>query len=132
MNKIEVTAAIIRKGNRILAAQRCNDDELSGKWEFPGGKIEADESPQECIIRELNEEFGIKSRINGYLGKNLHDYGNKLILLKAFFVEHLSGEFQVRVHQNIRWIKITELMNIDWAPADIALVQLLLKHLQLK
>ncbi|MGQ1911314.1 (deoxy)nucleoside triphosphate pyrophosphohydrolase [Marinifilum sp. RC60d5] len=132
MNKVEVTAAIIRKGNKILAAQRSHADELSGKWEFPGGKIEANESPEECIVRELNEEFGINTKVSGYLGESVYDYENKLIFLKAFYVEHISGEYQIRVHENIRWIKISELKNIDWAPADIALVKLLLQNLKFK
>ena len=56
---VKVTAAILEKDGRIIIAQRKSSDHLSGKWEFPGGKIEAGESPEECLARELNEEFGI-------------------------------------------------------------------------
>lgn len=128
MKPLQVTAAIIRKGDTILAAQRDHKDELGMKWELPGGKIEPGETAEECIIRELHEEFGIYSKVMGYLGENTHDYGNKVVCLKAFFVEHLSGEFQTKVHQKIRWVKIYDLGTIDWVPADINLIKMFLKH----
>lgn len=132
MKIIEVTAAIIQKQDEVLAAQRSHDDELGYKWEFPGGKIEKNETAEKCIVRELEEEFGIKTKVVGYLGESKYDYGNKIILLKAFFVEHIQGAYQLRVHQNIRWIKITELKTLDWAPADIELVNQLIKYHKLK
>lgn len=128
MKIIPVTAAIIRKGDSILVAQRNHHDELGLKWELPGGKIEDDETAEECMVRELYEEFGIQSRVSGYLGENTHDYGHKKVCLKAFFVEHLSGEFQLKVHQNIKWVAFSCLKELDWAPADIKLVHLLLDH----
>jgi len=129
MSYIEVTAAIIQKDDRILAAQRSHDDELSHKWEFPGGKIEPDESAEECIVRELKEELNIETKVTGYLGESEYDYGKKKILLKAFFVEHISGKLQAHVHQNIRWVNSAELKTLDWAAADIKLVDLLIKKL---
>ena len=128
---IIVTAGIIFKNDHILVAQRKHDDDLGYKWEFPGGKLEKGESLKECLARELNEEFGITARVNNYLGESIYNYGNKLIHLKAYFVEHLSGEFQVRVHQNIQWVKLEKLHELDWAPADIVLVNKLLKHFKL-
>ena len=80
----------------------------------------------------MEEEFGIKTKVVGYLGESKYDYDNKIILLKAFFVEHIQGVYQLRVHQNIRWIKITELKTLDWAPADIELVNQLIKYHKLK
>jgi len=129
MKKIEVTAAIIQKENRILAAQRSHNDEHSLKWEFPGGKIEVGESAEECIVRELKEELNIDTKVIAYLGESEYDYGNKVILLKAFFVEHISGEFHTHVHQNICWVNISDLKTLDWASADIELVNLLLQSL---
>ena len=132
MKIIEVTAAIIQNKGKILAAQRSHDDELSCKWEFPGGKIEKNESAEECVVRELEEEFGIETRVLEYLGESKYDYGNKIILLKAFFIEHIHGEYQLRVHQNIKWINIADLRTLDWAPADIDLVNQLISHYDLK
>lgn len=129
---IEVSAAIIQKGGKFLVAQRAYDDELSCKWEFPGGKVENNESAEECIVRELEEELGVKTKVIGYLGESKYKSENKIILLKAFFIEHIHGEYQVRVHQHIRWVKIEALKSLNWAPADIKLVDLLLKHYDLK
>lgn len=129
MTAIKVTAAIIIKGNRIFIAQRNQEDELAGKWEFPGGKIEAYESPQKCLKRELFEEFGIDTEVKEYLGESIFDYGNKLIHLSGYFVNHLSGDINLQVHQNYKWIKVQELDKIDWAPADVKLVELLKKKL---
>ncbi|PXY02468.1 8-oxo-dGTP diphosphatase MutT [Marinifilum breve] len=130
MKPIQVSAAIIRKGDFILVAQRNHHDDLGLKWEFPGGKIEANETDEECMVRELHEEFGIQSKVTGFLGESTHNYGSKIVCLKAFFVEHVSGEFQKRVHQNIKWVHVNELKDMDWAPADIKLVDLLLEYLQ--
>lgn len=123
MKAIKVTAALILKNGKIFIAQRAEEDELSGKWEFPGGKIESNESPQECLKRELFEEFGIETEILNYLGESIYDYGKKLIHLFGYFVEHVSGKFTLRVHQNYKWINISELDDVDWAPADIELVK---------
>jgi 8-oxo-dGTP diphosphatase len=130
MKPIPVCAAIIEKDDTILVAQRNHHDDLGLKWELPGGKIEAYETAEECMVRELNEEFGIQSEVIGLLGENTHDYGNKIVCLKAFFVKHTTGEFQIRVHQNIKWIKISELIKLDWAPADINLIKMLIEHYQ--
>lgn len=131
MHKLRVTAAIIIKNECIFIAQRNHDDELSGKWEFPGGKIESTESPQECLRRELLEEFGIESRIGDFLGESIFDHGNKIVHLLGYFAYHISGEFKPVIHQNIKWITADKLDFIDWAPADIKLVELLKKRLRI-
>ncbi|PKQ62069.1 NUDIX hydrolase [Labilibaculum filiforme] len=129
MKAIKVTAAVILKNGKVFIAQRSKNDDLSGKWEFPGGKIEASETAQACLKRELLEEFGIETKILDYLGDSQFDYGNKQIHLLAYFVEHLSGEFILQVHQNYKWIHPEELDFIDWAPADIVLAKKLKQKL---
>lgn len=121
MKPIEVTAAIILKNGKIFIAQRSKEDELSNKWEFPGGKIEFNENPQECLKRELFEEFGIQTKILDYFEESTFDYGNKLIHLRSYYVRYLSGNFKLHVHQNYKWINNAELDHIDWAPADVKL-----------
>ncbi|MGS2721007.1 NUDIX domain-containing protein [Paraglaciecola aestuariivivens] len=120
---IDVSAGIIVKGNRILAARRKPGLHLAGYWEFPGGKVEVNESPENCLIRELKEEFGIDTRILAYVGENYHDYGGKTIRLIAFRVEHLSGELKLIDHDEIKWLTIDELDSLKWAEADIPLLQ---------
>jgi 8-oxo-dGTP diphosphatase len=120
---ITVTAAIIRKENRIFAARRKEGKHLAGYWEFPGGKLENGETPEDCLARELAEEFGIEVQVGKKLGENVHDYGEKIIKLIAYDVSHVSGEFRLTDHDDLRWFEGDELQNVAWAPADIPLLQ---------
>jgi len=120
---IPVTAAILIKDGRILAARRKKDMHLSGYWEFPGGKIEDGESPQECLRRELKEEFGVHCVIGSFFEESVHDYGTKVIRLLSFFVTHISGDFQLRDHDRLLWLVPGELSTIEWAPADVPFVE---------
>ncbi len=120
---IDVTAAIIVESGKILTARRKQGKHLSGYWEFPGGKIEKGESPEECLVRELYEEMGIVIRVNTFIGESRFDYGNKYIRLLAYKVEHLSGDFRLLDHDKIRWLRFDELDDVKWAPADIPIVK---------
>lgn len=120
---IVVTAAVIEKDAKILAARRGRGKHLEGFWEFPGGKLEAGETPEQCLARELAEEFGIESRVGEFIGESVFDYGGKIIRLIAYQVVHLSGEFQLEDHDEIRWLSLNELGDIMWAPADIPLLE---------
>jgi mutator protein MutT len=120
---IEVTAAIIAKDGLVLAARRRNGAHLAGFWEFPGGKIETKETPEECLYRELEEEFHIKTRVGAFIGESTYDYGNEVVRLLAYNVEHLAGDFQLIDHDELRWLTLDELYTVQWAPADIPLVE---------
>ncbi len=111
------------KGDQVLAARRAPGKHLAGYWEFPGGKIEANETPEACLERELAEEFSIGSKVGPYIGENLHDYGEKVVRLLAYQVEHTSGSFQLVDHDEVRWLSIDQLYEVQWAPADIPLVE---------
>ncbi|RLA44482.1 MAG: 8-oxo-dGTP diphosphatase MutT [Gammaproteobacteria bacterium] len=120
---IIVTAAIIQKQNCIFAARRAVGDHLEGLWEFPGGKLEPGESPEACLARELTEEFGIETEVGKYLGESVFDYGEKIIKLLAYQVTHVNGEFQLNDHDEMRWLARAEIYDVDWAPADIPLLE---------
>lgn len=120
---IDVTAAVIVKSGKVLAARRGPGKHLEGCWEFPGGKLEESETPEHCLQRELNEEFCITSRVGPYIGESLYDYGSKVVRLLAFQVEHISGDFQLIDHDELRWLALDELYDVDWAPADVPLVE---------
>ncbi len=120
---ITVTAAIIKKQNRILAARRKAGKHLQGMWEFPGGKLETGESPEDCLARELAEEFGIKCQVGRFLATSVYDYGEKIVELMAYQVTHISGEFQLTDHDELRWLSRSELNDVEWALADIPLLQ---------
>lgn len=121
-NQIDVAAAIIVKDNKIFAARRKPGVHLAGFWEFPGGKLEAGESAEECLVRELEEELKITTHVGAFVGESVYDYGSKVVRLMAYQVEHLAGDFELIDHDALRWLGLDELESVQWAPADISLV----------
>lgn len=122
---IPVAAAIIQKNGKIMIAKRSMHKHLGGFWEFPGGKIEWEETPENCLLRELDEELKIKVKIVRYLGENTHEYETFTILLKAYLCEFVKGKFTLIDHDEVRWVTISELSNYPLAPADIPFLKLL-------
>jgi len=114
-----VTAAIIRDKDRFLIARRAPDQIHSGFWEFAGGKVEAGETPEECLARELKEEFGISATIGGFFADNVHSYPGGTILLKAYEVESFTGEIHTTVHDRVEWVTLESLRERELLPADI-------------
>jgi 8-oxo-dGTP diphosphatase len=125
---IRVTAAILIKNERILIARRKDTDELAGKWEFPGGKIEENEAPEACLIREMKEEFGIEVSVKGFFGENIHHYEKESIRLLAYHTVWVGGNFSLNAHAAIKWVSLFELNQFDFAPADQPLVEKLQKN----
>jgi len=124
MNKItDVAAAVIRKNNLILVARRAKGEQLEYKWEFPGGKIEPGETPEQCLQRELEEEFSIIAKAERFIGENIFHYPDQSIRLLAYEVRWLSGNFILHVHDKISWIAPEALLEIDLAAADIPIAQ---------
>ena len=124
---IEVTAAILEEGNKIMIARRAHGKHLAGFWEFPGGKIEQDETPESCLIRELKEEFEIEILIGNYIGESVFNYPNNTIKLKAFTCQIINGKMKLNDHDKIEWISLEEITNYKLAPADLPLIELYYK-----
>ncbi|NHN35737.1 (deoxy)nucleoside triphosphate pyrophosphohydrolase [Pseudomaricurvus alcaniphilus] len=122
--QIDVAAAIIIKDKKVFAARRKAGMHLAGYWEFPGGKLEDNETPERCLARELKEELDITTRVGAFVGMSVFDYGTKVVRLLAYEVEHLSGELKLIDHDAFCWLGFDELERIQWAPADIPLVNL--------
>ena len=120
-----VTCAIIEKEGKILIARRASDQTLAGKWEFPGGKVEVNESPEECLERELEEEFGIQVEVGEFITSNKHHYDHIDLELLAFHVKYISGEFTLTDHDTIEWVAPGELLNYDLAEADVPIAQVI-------
>lgn len=124
MNKIiTVCAAVIEKDGKILIGKRKGGVDVEGKWEFPGGKIEHGETPEECLSRELFEEFGIETEVAELLCTSRHTYSHGTVILLAYRVLHLSGQLNPTDHDEIRWVPPCELENYDFAPADIPILK---------
>ncbi len=118
----QVTAAIILKDNKVLIAQRAPEDNLANKWEFPGGKIEYGETPQECLKREIREELDVDIQVMDFFADSIYTYQSGTIKLMAFWCKWISGEFNLNVHSQIAWINRDELDLYNFAPADLPLV----------
>ncbi len=121
-----VGAAIIDARGRILAARRGPSMSLAGKWEFPGGKMEVGETPQESLRRELDEELGIDVAVAEFVARGFAaaDSGRR-VCLDIYRCDWLSGELDPIEHDEIRWMKVDELDTLDWARADLPAVEAL-------
>jgi 8-oxo-dGTP diphosphatase len=115
---IKVTAAIIERGGKVLIARRKKGDRFEGKWEFPGGKIEAGESPKECLRRELREELGVEVEAGEFLCSVSFETSGLSIELMAFRTSLLAGEVRCHDHDEIRWIEPEQLGDFDLAEPD--------------
>ncbi|TYO91688.1 (deoxy)nucleoside triphosphate pyrophosphohydrolase [Desulfallas thermosapovorans] len=105
-----VTAAILMKNGHVLIAKRGYDGNAAGKWEFPGGKIEAGETPEECLRREMKEEFCIDVEVKEFFGKSIYRYENVTINLLAYWTRWVSGNIFPTVHTEYRWVKPKDLV----------------------
>lgn len=124
MKNILVVAALIKKNNDILIARRSTGDEnVLGKWEFPGGKVESNETEEHAIEREIKEEFELDIKANKYITNNVCEYPTKTVDLRLYECEYISGEFKLHDHSEYKWVNINELLNYDLAPADIPLAK---------
>ena len=125
---IKVAAGIIKRNGKYLAARRAQGKHMAGKWEFPGGKIEPGETPEQCLVRELKEEFQIEVSVGPHVADSIFDYGNKVICLMGYLVVHLHGQFSLQDHDQIAWLSVDEMFEYDFSPADIPLIQALASH----
>lgn len=120
---IDVTAAIFTHEGRILAARRKKGKHLAGFWEFPGGKIEPGETPEQCLTRELFEELGIRVAVTDFVCESIYAYADKTVRLLGYRAVYLSGDFQLHDHDQIRWLTVDTLMSVEWAAADVPIVE---------
>jgi 8-oxo-dGTP diphosphatase len=118
-----VTAAILIHDGRILIAKRKANDEQAGKWEFPGGKIRKNETPQQCLAREMREEFGIEVTVGDFFTESIHHYPDQSIRLLAFLTSWTKGSICLNAHTEFNWVSLDRIQNFDFAPADIPLVE---------
>lgn len=127
MKTIRVVAAIITKDNKIFATQRGYGDFKDG-WEFPGGKVEPGEKPEDAIVREIKEELGADIRVTGFLTTVEHDYPQFHLSMDCFWAELKDGTKMALIeHEAAKWLVLDELDSVDWLPADVKVVEAIRK-----
>lgn len=126
--EIEVVAAIIHDGNRIFATQRGYGEFKDG-WEFPGGKIEAGETPEQALIREIKEELDVEIKVEDLLHTVEYEYPKFHLRMYCFFCTIRSGDLVLREHEAAKWLTKETLDSVDWLPADLEIIEFIRKRL---
>jgi 8-oxo-dGTP diphosphatase len=123
---IPVVTGLLKKNGQVLLGQRPEGNSLAGQWEFPGGKIELGESPENALKRELSEELGIEAEIGPLRLANTHSYGDRGVLLLFYDVPFWKGEPKPSHHANLRWVKPEELLELEIPEANRRILDVLL------
>ena len=122
MKTIEVVAAIITHNDRIFATQRGYGEFKDG-WEFPGGKMEPGETPQQALVREIREELDTEIEVGSLVETVEYDYPNFHLTMHCFLCTIRSGELVLKEHEAAKWLTREELDSVDWLPADVKVVE---------
>ncbi len=122
MKRIEVVAGIIRDGGRIFATQRGYGEFKDG-WEFPGGKIEAGESHEEALKRELFEELDMEVAVGDLVEIVEYDYPQFHLTMYCYFCQLLNPDYELKEHEAAKWLTKDSLDSVDWLPADLSVIE---------
>jgi len=130
MKHIEVVAAVILNNNQYLCVQRNSSkyDYISYKYEFPGGKVEKNETNEEALIREIKEELNLEIQIEKYIITVDHTYPDFKISMHTYLCDSNNREITLNEHINQKWLRKEDLRNLDWAEADVPIVNYLINN----
>ena len=128
MKTVHVVAAVIREGDRVFATQRGYGEQKDG-WEFPGGKIEAGETPQQALVREIREELDTGIAVGECLTTIEYDYPALHLSMQCFWAAIYDGEPVLKEHEAARWLRAEELDDVAWLPADLTIIPLIKEKL---
>ena len=130
MKEVHVAAAVIRSKEKILCVQRSENklEYISKKWEFPGEKVEAGEELESTIKREILEELNVSINVRNFLVQVNHEYPDFRLKMDTFICEIENGEPTLSEHLDLKWLTLSELSQLDWAAADIPIVEKLLSN----
>ncbi|MFD0682421.1 MULTISPECIES: (deoxy)nucleoside triphosphate pyrophosphohydrolase [unclassified Paenibacillus] len=127
MKQVDVVGAVIvNESGEILCALRSQQMSLPGLWEFPGGKIEPGEEPRDTLVREIKEELLCDIGVGDLIVDIVHEYPTIKVRLITYFAKITSGMPLATEHEKLRWVYRTELLSLNWAPADVPTVEKIL------
>ena len=116
---LKVTAALLMKQGKVFIAKKSPLDKRANQWEFPGGKIDPGETPEDCLVRELREEFQIEIKIDSFFAENLYTHSNGRILVMAYLCSWISGKINPTEHVEYQWVFPAELDKYDFVTSDL-------------
>ena len=128
MKTVRVVAAVIRKDDKIFATQRGYGEFKDG-WEFPGGKIEEGETPEQALAREIREELNTEIQVGKLIDTIEYDYPKFHLSMDCFWCEIMQGGLELKEHEAARWLSKEELYSVDWLPADVGVIEKIKKEL---
>ncbi|MET3568305.1 8-oxo-dGTP diphosphatase [Leifsonia sp. 563] len=130
MQPLVVVAAVVRDGDRVLACRRAPGKDAAGRWEFPGGKVESGESPEAALAREIAEELGVRIHVGALLDRTVTARAGGRAIDLACFDCRLDADAPVAStdHDELRWMPVERLGELDWAEADLAAVAVLTRE----
>lgn len=124
MKTIRVVAAVIRSEDKIFATAR-GYGEFKGQWEFPGGKIEAGETPEEALAREIKEELETEIKVGSLIHTIEYDYPSLHLSMDCFWCEIVKGDLVLKEAEDARWLTKDQLYDVKWLPADVRLISII-------
>lgn len=119
----QVVAAVITKEDKIFCAQRGPTKSLPLKWEFPGGKVEENEDHKQALKREIQEELKSEILVKDFIITSYYEYKDFNIYLHAYYCELINGNLELSEHINSKWVNLNEIDDLDWANADLPIVE---------
>ena len=122
-NPIRVVGAVFHDGERFLACRKKPGKPLEGHWEFPGGKIEPGETPEQALAREIREELNLIAEVGQKVTTTTYEYEFATIELTTFYCTLVDGDLRLTDHDATKWVTSTEATHLTWAPADIPAVE---------
>jgi 8-oxo-dGTP diphosphatase len=125
MKVVHVAVGVVRRGTQVFISLRADNAHQGGKWEFPGGKVEANETLLDALRRELQEEIGIQVQSSEPLLVIEHDYGDKLVKLDVHAVSAFNGEPEGKENQQTRWVEVSALEASEFPAANVAIIDAL-------
>ncbi len=126
---INVVAALIRDGKRVFATERGYGN-YKGWWEFPGGKVEPGESPEDALVREIREELDSEISVDEYISTIEYDYPEFHLSMRCYWCSLISGDLVLKEAEDARWLDVETIDSVKWLPADITLIDEIRKRME--